>query len=97
MQVRSPGRVLNLLEAIALLEPLLVEHRAAFDSERRLPDPVFNSLADAGLFLLWLPEELGGPELSPIDFMTVVEAAAALDGSVGWLIGNGGRISRGGG
>jgi len=97
MQVRSPGRVLNLLEAIALLEPLIVEHRAAFDSERRLPDPVFNSLADAGLFRLWLPEELGGPELSPIDFMTVVEAAAALDGSVGWLIGNGGGMSRVGG
>src|SRR5262249_1416701 len=38
-----------------------------------------------------------GPELSPFDFMRVVEAASALDGSVGWLIGNGGGMSRVGG
>ena len=66
-------------------------------SERRLPDAVFNALADAGLFRLWLPEALGGPELSPAEFMTVVEAASALDGSVGWLVGNGGGMSRIGG
>jgi alkylation response protein AidB-like acyl-CoA dehydrogenase len=46
---------------------------------------------------LWLPEALGGPELSPIEFMTVVEAASALDGSVGWLVGNGAGMSRVGG
>ncbi len=43
------------------------------------------------------PEALGGPELSPDDFMTVVEAASALDGSVGWLVGNGAGMSRIGG
>ncbi len=29
--------------------------------------------------------------------MTVVEHAAALDGTIGWLVGNGGGISRAGG
>jgi alkylation response protein AidB-like acyl-CoA dehydrogenase len=46
------------------------------------------------LFRLWLPEALGGPKLSPFEFMTVVEAAAALDGSIGWVVGNGGGMSR---
>jgi alkylation response protein AidB-like acyl-CoA dehydrogenase len=94
---KPPGRVTDHLEAIARLAPLIAGHRAAFDSERRLPDAVFDALAEAGLFRLWLPEALGGPQLSPGDFMTVVEAASALDGSVGWLVGNGGGMSRIGG
>ena len=97
MLAKTPNRVADYLEAIERLAPLIAEHRGVFDSERRLPDVVFNALADAGLFRLWLPEALGGPELSPTDFMTVVEAASALDGSVGWLVGNGGGMSRVGG
>jgi indole-3-acetate monooxygenase len=97
MLARTPDRVPGYLEAISRLAPLIADHRRSFDHERRLPDVVFRHLADAGLFRLWLPEALGGPELSPFEFMTVVEAASALDGSVGWLVGNGGGMSRIGG
>src|SRR3954465_11444221 len=97
MLARSPDRVAEYLAAIHRLGPLIAQHRASFDETRRLPDVLFNALADAGLFRLWLPEALGGPELSPGEFMTVVEAASALDGSVGWLVGNGGGMSRIGG
>jgi alkylation response protein AidB-like acyl-CoA dehydrogenase len=97
MLARTSGRVSDYLEAIERLAPVIAEHRAAFDSERRLPDALFEALADAGLFRLWLPAALGGPELSPVDFMAVVEAASALDGSVGWLVGNGAGMSRIGG
>jgi hypothetical protein len=31
------------------------------------------ALAEAGLFRLWLPSAMGGPELSPAEFMQVVE------------------------
>jgi alkylation response protein AidB-like acyl-CoA dehydrogenase len=55
---------------------------------------VFQAIADAGLLRLWAPRALGGWELSPPDFMAVVEAAAALDGSIGWVVGNGGGMSR---
>src|SRR4051812_30805409 len=71
------------LAALRALAPLIAEHREAFDRQRRIPDPVFEALADAGLFRLWLPKELGGPELSPLEFMTVIEAASALDGTIG--------------
>ncbi len=97
MLAKSSGRVSDYLEMIEQLAPLIAEHRPAFDSERQLPAAVFNALADAGLFRLWQPGALGGPELTPADFMTVVEAASALDGSVGWLVGNGGGMSRIGG
>lgn len=93
----KPTDVQDLLDALRRLAPLIDERRAEFETLRRLPDEVFEALADAGLFRLWLPRALGGPELSPLEFMQVVEAASALDGSVGWLVGNGGGMSRAGG
>ena len=93
----APGRVCRMLEAVQALARLIAAQRSEFDGGRRLPEAVFAALADAGLFRLWLPSALGGPELSPLEFMRVVEAASALDGSVGWLVGNGGGMSRIGG
>lgn len=87
MKDTAKGR---LLDAIAGLAQDVDDSRNAFYRDRRLPDTLFAALADAGLFRLWLPVELGGAGLSPPDFLEVVEAASALDGSVGWLVGNGG-------
>jgi len=95
--VTTQGGVSEYLAAIEQLAPLVRQQRHAFDEQRRIPDQVFGVLAKAGLFRLYLPKTLGGPELSPFDFMTVVEAASALDGSLGWLVGNGGGMSRIGG
>jgi alkylation response protein AidB-like acyl-CoA dehydrogenase len=97
MVAGAADRVCRPLEAVRALAPLIAAQRNDFDGGRRLPDAVFGALADAGLFRLWLPEVLGGPELSPFEFMSVVEAASALDASVGWLVGNGGGMSRIGG
>lgn len=94
MLTTAKGGVADYLAAIQRLAPLIKQHRRHFDEQRRVPDEVFTALADAGLFRLYLPTTLGGPELSPFDFMTVVEAASALDGSIGWLVGNGGGMSR---
>src|SRR5689334_17950293 len=85
------------LETLETLAPLVNQHRASFDRDRRIPDAVFRPLAEAGLFRLWLPAALGGAELSPLEFMRVVEAASAIDGSVGWIVANGGGMSRAGG
>jgi alkylation response protein AidB-like acyl-CoA dehydrogenase len=93
----SPCRIGGYLKSIEAMTPLVEEHRTLFDRERRLPEIIVAALADAGLFRLWLPAALGGPELSPIEFLSVVEAASALDGSVGWLVANGGGMSRVGG
>jgi alkylation response protein AidB-like acyl-CoA dehydrogenase len=90
----TPSRAAGYLDAIENLTPLIEEHRASFDRDRRLPDVVFRALAEAGLFRLWLPSAMGGPELSPAEFMQVVEAASAKDGSIGWVVANGGGMSR---
>jgi alkylation response protein AidB-like acyl-CoA dehydrogenase len=97
MLTKPTDHVVQHLTAIERLAPLIAEHRQSFDRERRLPDVVFEALANAGLFRLFLPQKLGGPGLSPLQFMEIAEAASALDGSVGWLVGNGGGMSRAGG
>jgi alkylation response protein AidB-like acyl-CoA dehydrogenase len=75
----------------------VAEVRSTFDTDGRLPDQLFERLAALGLFRLLLPTSIGGPGLSALEFMDVVEAAAALDGTIGWLVGNGGGMARAGG
>jgi alkylation response protein AidB-like acyl-CoA dehydrogenase len=94
MTERKPELVGKFLQKIQLLSPLIEQHRAAFDRDRRMPKPVFDALAECDLMRLWVPESLGGPELSPLDFLEVVEAASELEGSVGWIVGNGAGMSR---
>lgn len=43
-------------------------------------------MREAGLFSLWLPTALGGPEISPLDFVRIIEAIARADGSVAWCV-----------
>ena len=97
MLTTTADRILPYLEAIQNLSPLIAQYRESSDRERRVNQNVYDKLAEAGLFRLWLPKALGGPELSPAEFLAVVEAVAALDGSVGWIVGNGGGMSRAGG
>lgn len=92
--MQDESTVEHFVGAVRTLAPLIAEHRHTFDRERRLPDEVFAALASAGLFRLFLPGTFDGPQLSPVEFMTVVEEAAAIDGSVGWLVGNGAGMSR---
>ena len=94
---RNPDLALALIAATGELAPLVAEHRREFDSNGRIPDGLFERLATIGLFRLLLPSSLGGPGLSALEFMDVVEAAAALDGTIGWLVGNGGGMARAGG
>jgi alkylation response protein AidB-like acyl-CoA dehydrogenase len=88
------SRTSEYLEAIEQLAPMVAEHRVCFDRDRKIPEVVFRAFAEAGLFRLWLPTALGGPELSPTEFMQVVEAASSLDGSIGWIVANGSGMSR---
>jgi alkylation response protein AidB-like acyl-CoA dehydrogenase len=93
--IRSNSPLLaDYLSRIDALAPIVAAHRELFDRERRLPKPVFDAIAEGELLRLWLPATLGGPELSPLDFVAVVEAASAVDASVGWIVGNGGGMSR---
>lgn len=93
----SASTAATMIDRFEQIRPLLAEQSGRFDPDRRLSDEAFGALSGAGFFRLLLPVQLGGCGLSPLDFMTVVEHAAALDGTIGWLVGNGGGMSRAGG
>lgn len=93
-QSRASRPTSELASQVSRLASVVREVRDDFDASGRLSDELFEQLAALGLFRLFLPTALGGPQLSAGEFMDVVEAAAALDGTIGWLVGNGGGMSR---
>ncbi len=57
---------------------------------RELPRPLFEALADAGLFHLALPRTLGCPEIDLPTYIQVIEELGKADASTAWVINQGG-------
>jgi alkylation response protein AidB-like acyl-CoA dehydrogenase len=66
------------------LAPHIRAFRDELETARRLPPPLVQALAEAGLFQLHLPRSMGGPELPPLTTFRVIEELSKIDGSVGW-------------
>jgi indole-3-acetate monooxygenase len=66
------------------LEPMVAELRGQFDQDRQLPGRLIDELSAANLFRMWLPRAIGGAELPPLQFLTVIEELSRQDGSLGW-------------
>ena len=75
---------MHALAAAKGLAPLVETLRDRFDRDRSLPPELVAALRDMGLFRMWVPRALGGAELDPITFLTVIEELSRLDGSLGW-------------
>lgn len=71
----------SFVDAAAALAPLV--QASAEDSERsqRLPVPVVEAMAQAGLFRLWIPRTIGGAEADPMTLIRVVEEISRADGA----------------
>ncbi len=78
----------SLLHSACELAPDIAAARDEIERARRIPHALAEKLRTAGLLQLWLPRELGGPELHPAEFVEVIEALAIADGAVGWCAAN---------
>jgi alkylation response protein AidB-like acyl-CoA dehydrogenase len=76
--------VTALLVAARGLAPLVDTLRDRFDLDRTLPAELVDAMQAAGIFRMWVPGALGGAELDPLSFLTVIEELSRLDGSLGW-------------
>jgi alkylation response protein AidB-like acyl-CoA dehydrogenase len=74
------------LDAARELQPLIRAHADSAEQDRRLPPALVRTLADAGLFRLWLPAEIGGDALDPASTLPVIEMLAQADASVAWCV-----------
>ena len=79
----------TLLEAARQLAPLIRDSADAIEKARELPRPLFEAMADAGLFLMAVPREVGGSEIDFPDYVQVIEEIGKADASTGWALNQG--------
>jgi indole-3-acetate monooxygenase len=97
MQLRPALETSAVQEILARLDELSTLFRdSAAEADRlgRLPKYVVRALVQHGLFRLWVPKRCAGFELDLPDALQIYEAAARIDGSIGWavMIGSGGGL-----
>jgi alkylation response protein AidB-like acyl-CoA dehydrogenase len=74
------------LDAARKLVPQIRSCAEQTDAARELPRPLFEALADAGLFRLALPRALGGTELDLPTYIQVIEELGKADASTAWVV-----------
>jgi indole-3-acetate monooxygenase len=77
------------LEAARKLAPQVQACADQTEAERELPRPLFEALADAGMFHLAIPRALGGGELDLPTYVEVIEELGKADASTGWCVNQG--------
>src|ERR1700753_4358094 len=75
----------QLFAHIANLAPAIEARAAEIDKPpRRIPHDLVDLLTSIGLFRMFVPESHGGLQLEMPTAVKVIEALAAIDGSIGW-------------
>lgn len=77
------------MEAARKLAPLIRASADAIDANRELPRAVFEAIADAGIFHLAVPRDIGGSEVDYPTFVQVMEELGKADASTGWAVNQG--------
>ena len=74
----------DIVAAARALRPQIVAARDEIEESRRLPPAIIEQMDRAGLFRMYVPKSLGGPETDPLTAFRAVEQLSIADGSVGW-------------
>ena len=74
----------DIVAAAKSLRPQIVAARDEIEESRRLPPAIIEQMDRAGLFRMYVPKSLGGPEIDPLTAFRAVEQLSIADGSVGW-------------
>lgn len=76
----------DLLDRVEAIGPVIREHAAGAERDRRIAGPALDAMRDAGLFRMLLPRSLGGLEVDPVTFSRVGEAVARHDSAAAWVL-----------
>jgi len=76
----------SLFEAVRKLLPMIRSSAERIEADRELPRPLFEALADAGLFKLLIPHNVGGAEIDLPGYVQLLEELGKADASTGWVI-----------
>ncbi|WP_028294102.1 acyl-CoA dehydrogenase family protein [Oceanobacter kriegii] len=61
------------------------ERRQEFEDQQYIAQDIIERFREIGVYRAMVPKALGGDERSPMEFLQMVEAIAAADGSSGWV------------
>jgi len=78
----------SLIEAARELAPIVREHSAEAEQQRRLSQPVLDALREMGLLRMSTPRSLGGLETDPVTRALVVEEIGRHDSAAAWTLEN---------
>jgi alkylation response protein AidB-like acyl-CoA dehydrogenase len=74
----------ELVIAAMRLAPAVRAARDAAEQMRQTPPALAAEITQAGIYQMYLPRSMGGPETPPLTAFRVVEELSKADGSVGW-------------
>ena len=77
-----------LLEAAREIAPIIRQHSAEAERERRLSAPVLHALRETGLLRMTTPRSLGGLETDPVTRALIGEEIGRHDSAAGWTLEN---------
>lgn len=80
----------TVLDTVRSLVPQIQQAADEIEQTRELPRPLFEALADAGIFHMLVPHQLGGTELDLPTYVEAIEALGRADASTAWCINQGG-------
>ena len=71
----------DIVAAARRLVPRIVAVREEAEAMRQTPPAVANAIADAGLYQMFLPRSVGGPELPPLTVFEAIYEAGTVSGA----------------
>jgi len=77
------------LDAARKLVPQIRSSADEIEARRELPRPLFEAMADAGLFHIAVPRAIGGGELDLPTYVQIIEEIGKADASTGWCLNQG--------
>jgi indole-3-acetate monooxygenase len=88
-QLCSPDDFHSVAENARALEQYLRDRSDEIETSQRISADVIGLLVSAGAFRIDMPDEWGGPQMTPSQQVEVVEVLSAGDASVGWCAASG--------
>jgi indole-3-acetate monooxygenase len=76
----------ELLAQASDLRSLFADQAGPSDELGQLTDPVIDALHESGLAGMWIPQAVGGSEVTPLEGARIIEEVAQGDGSTAWVL-----------
>ena len=74
----------DMVAAALRLAPAVRAAREDAEQLRQTPPALAAAITEAGIYQMYLPRSMGGPETPPLTAFRVIEELSKADGSVGW-------------